>query len=261
MPPNYTSIEYGDTSYNPITGCLNGCPYCFARLMAKRFGGHDGDDKEPAPTEPVVLKEPLKLTQKSGRVITAPYPYGFHPTLYEYRLGVDLPQVRAKTTLVGFTGDLFGDWVPDDWIDRVFQSLEDKPGRFLFLTKNPSRYEKLAADGRLPAKENWWYGSTVTVPEDPMFLNVDYHTWINVEPIMAPFPAPSRLTLLTVGWVVFGAETGMRRNSRVVVPERSWLEDAVSTFERVGVPVFMKRSLRGLWPEGLLRQTPWEGQE
>lgn len=35
---NKTKIEWCDFSWNPITGCLHGCPYCYARRIAIRFG-------------------------------------------------------------------------------------------------------------------------------------------------------------------------------------------------------------------------------
>lgn len=34
---NKTKIEWADYTWNPITGCSNNCPYCYARAIAKRF--------------------------------------------------------------------------------------------------------------------------------------------------------------------------------------------------------------------------------
>ena len=31
-------IEFADETWNPVWGCENKCPYCFARSIAKRFG-------------------------------------------------------------------------------------------------------------------------------------------------------------------------------------------------------------------------------
>ena len=32
-----TKIDWCDATWNPVTGCLHGCEYCYARGIAKRF--------------------------------------------------------------------------------------------------------------------------------------------------------------------------------------------------------------------------------
>ena len=32
-----TKIDWCDSTWNPVTGCLHGCEYCYARGIAKRF--------------------------------------------------------------------------------------------------------------------------------------------------------------------------------------------------------------------------------
>ena len=34
-----TKIDWCDSTWNPVTGCLHGCEYCYARRIAERFGG------------------------------------------------------------------------------------------------------------------------------------------------------------------------------------------------------------------------------
>ena len=34
---NKSLIEWTDFTWNPVTGCLHGCPYCYARRIAERF--------------------------------------------------------------------------------------------------------------------------------------------------------------------------------------------------------------------------------
>ncbi len=250
-----TDIEYGDLAYNPITGCQRGCPYCFARTIATRFGGHDGEQE---PERPVIrLTEPLKLTRK-GRIIQAPYPYGFRPTFYEYRLNDPADLKKARTVLVCFSGDMFGPWIPDSWIESVFLSLESRPGRFLFLTKYPQRYTDLARAGKLPEEDSFWYGTTVTGPGDAFFQAESVHTWLSVEPVLEPlgpsFPDGDR----SVDWAVFGAETGRRMLK--VYPADSWIRPAVERLQGAGVPVYMKKSLDGVWDGPLVRELPWTTQ-
>ena len=33
-----TNIDWCDATWNPVTGCLHGCEYCYARRIAERFG-------------------------------------------------------------------------------------------------------------------------------------------------------------------------------------------------------------------------------
>ena len=35
---NKTKIEWCDSTWNPVTGCYHGYPYCYARRMVERFG-------------------------------------------------------------------------------------------------------------------------------------------------------------------------------------------------------------------------------
>lgn len=41
---NKTDIEWADMTWNPVVGCKHGCEYCYARRIAKRFGGYDKSD-------------------------------------------------------------------------------------------------------------------------------------------------------------------------------------------------------------------------
>lgn len=34
-----TKIDWAETTWNPVTGCLHGCEYCYAWRIAERFGG------------------------------------------------------------------------------------------------------------------------------------------------------------------------------------------------------------------------------
>ena len=34
---NETKIDWAEMSWNPVTGCRHGCPYCYARRTAHRF--------------------------------------------------------------------------------------------------------------------------------------------------------------------------------------------------------------------------------
>ena len=150
---NKTKIDWATMSWNPVTGCRHGCPYCYARRTARRFDA-SLEDRAALPGGLHVLEDKIKAT---------PYPYGFEPTLHRYRLNQPERQGEPQTVFVCSMADLFGRWVPTGWIRDVLDACQRAPQhRYLFLTKNPARYLELDQLALLPHENNYWYGSTVT---------------------------------------------------------------------------------------------------
>ncbi len=108
------SIDWARHSWNPVTGCKHGCKYCYA------------DD-----------------------IISKRAPYDFSPTVHPSRFGqpavTPLPDEassdqRYKNVFVCSMADLFGSWVPQEWIDEVLKVVKNQSQwDFLFLTKYPKR--------------------------------------------------------------------------------------------------------------------------
>lgn len=113
-------------TWNPVPGCRYQCLYCWARDLAL------------------------------GRLKDTPrYRNGFEPQLIEAELE---KRFRKGLIFVNDMGDLWGRWVPREWIERVLQAVRESPGaRFLMLTKNPERY--LEAQRIMP--DNVILGATV----------------------------------------------------------------------------------------------------
>lgn len=245
---NKTKIEWCDMTWNPVTGCLHGCPYCYARGIARRFGGADAEERSyegecqfvweaEATGESHYLTEPMtRLSKDESKDLISPYPYYFDPTFHKYRL--DEPQkVKAPQKIfVVSMGDLFGSWVPTKWIVEVFDACRRAPWHtYLFLTKNPERYLELDHMALLPHEDNFWYGSTVTKASDFAACICGAHTFVSVEPIMEDFVVPLS------EWVILGAETGNRKEK--VIPERDWILKIQLACRDMRVPLFMKDSL------------------
>ena len=155
--------------------------------------------------------------------------------------------------------DLFGPWVPTEWIAEVFKACLLSPQhRYLFLTKYPERYLELDAAGALPCQENFWYGSTATNPEkDQMMYSDRFNTFVSIEPLLGPFGTPATGALDLIDWFIVGAETGNRKGK--VVPEKAWVKEIVDYCDAAGKPVFMKDSLIPIVDESLWRRaSPWE---
>ena len=268
---NKTKIEWADATWSPVTGCLNGCPYCYAERIANRFGGYNLDSEldtyhaprfDPLPGECtsegfVELDEPLHHWSGISGVKNAPFPYRFLPTLHRYKLG-ELENKREQTIFVCSMADLFGKWVPTRWIVEVLDACRASPQhRYLFLTKNPERYIQLDKVALLPREDNFWYGTTCTDAASPAFYSNRHHTFVSIEPIMESFAGvePPE-SLKRVEWFIIGAETGNQKNK--VVPQREWIEPIVDFCRDTGRPVFMKDSLKPIWGDDIITQFPWE---
>jgi protein gp37 len=252
---NKTAIEWCDMTWNPVTGCLHGCPYCYARKVANRFGTAFAP-KLDFKAVCITIKKALKKRDANGKVRTAQYPFGFEPTFHSYKLEEPAKRKKPTTIFVCSMADLFGEWVPDEWIREVFDACKAAPWHnYLFLTKNPQRYCKLANAGKLPKLDNFWYGSTITKANDCMFAgSIHWNTFLSIEPLLEP---------LDVGigsfggakWIIIGAETGNRAGK--VRPEREWIDNIVEAAKLTQAAVFMKDSLIPIvGEENMLRELP-----
>jgi DNA repair photolyase len=96
-------------TWNPVCGCLHDCVYCWARGLAE------------------------------GKLKDTPrYCNGFKPQLIRKEL--DKVHKLGGLVFVSSMGDLFGEWVPTEWIRQVLLCCavaEDT--EFLLVTKNPKR--------------------------------------------------------------------------------------------------------------------------
>lgn len=220
-----TRIEWCDISWNPVTGCLYNCEYCYAKPLVRRFPGH--------------------------------FKNGYDPVLHEDRL-----QEIFNSTGIIFAGsfcDLFGTWVPEQWIARVVAHAHACVAAVVFLTKNPARYIELL-DGSTyfgPAinfGERHWLGATLDkgfngrAPDVEERINamkrLNYpRKWISVEPF-----APGQeefykreLKDINVQWAVLGFRTGMRFKHDK--GELSSARGVVDTLQSQGIPVFVKNSI------------------
>lgn len=263
---NKTKIEYLTHTWNPVTGCLHGCPYCFAKNITRRFGEHQKGDYllhelvEYDGTRLDLLTEsdnPTSFSLGKKAVGMNPYPFGFEPTLHYYRL--DEPKAVKKSARIGvvFMGDLFGDWVPHDWIEKVLLCVSEcSQHTYIFLTKNPKRYREF------DFPKNAWVGTSaentknLRARQAQMNFNLAPLRYLSLEPLLEDVAA--HLTFDIWDWIILGAQTGPSSKP----PNPNWIQgiiDARDMHEQetgVHIPLFLKNNLK--WAEKIQE---WPDQE
>ena len=146
---NKTNIEWTDYTWNPITGCLNGCEYCYARKLAngrlrERYlhGGEFSTSLSYHDRYPGCVLDPF-------------YPRFWPERVREMCLHIGLGE--RKRIFVCDMGELFGDWIPEEWQVQIFNAIKMNPQHtFQLLTKQPQNLAKW----EFPS--NCWVGVTAT---------------------------------------------------------------------------------------------------
>ena len=201
-------------SWNPVVGCEHNCSYCYAREIARRF---------PAKPWPHMC---------CNNCVT------FTPHTHWER---KLPRFRKPATVfIGAMTDLWGDWVPAEWIQRVLDMVASRPQDvFLTLTKAPWNYHKF------PTLPNLWYGVTVDYGHtDVLKITATMRrlqttkAFLSFEPVLSD-PQAQCIDMDALKWYQI-VIVGPLNHRGPAVTRREWVEHIVKAAESAGVPVFMK---------------------
>jgi len=218
---NKTSIEWvinpdGSPGYtwNPVVGCTNGCSYCYARRVAKRFGK-------------------CELCRS------------FTPHLHEERLDQPLKRKKPATIFLGSMCDMWDPNVPLAWRLKVWDVVRRTPQHtYLVLTKQPRNFT--LGEERVFDYRNFWIGVTVTGIDDEWRLESlgDWpaeNSFVSFEPLLS-YIAPTIQCF--IGWAIIGAQTAPKQQ-----PVDWWLAGVKHILDRRPTPVFAKDNLD--WPAEL----------
>ena len=253
-------MDWCDSTWSPVTGCLHGCEYCYARRIAERFGSK----QMPIFVDYPVLDEPVRCADTYAYMrdagisagVIQPYPFDFTPTFHRYKLDEPQHWKKPRNIFVCSMADLFGEWVPDAWIQEVLEACEAAPQhRYLFLTKNPERYTKYGVPIDF---DNIWYGTTITCNADANLFNylpAFCHTFVSIEPLQDNIADKHNIMFRQVDWFIIGAETGKRKGR--IIPQKAWVDKICEAADACKKPVFMKESLRDLMGDDFRQEFPW----
>jgi protein gp37 len=216
---NKSKIEWTNYTWNPITGCSNGCSYCYARKMAEN---------------PFYAKA---------------FPFEFEPHFYPDRLNeVARAKIGAKIFACSM-GELFGD--NQDWTERVLRMIRLHPElTFQLLTKRPENLIRWS-----PFPWNCWVGVSVTNAEQYIDSVSDIAKveakvkFISFEPLLEQINGGEcdeerRLDSIDeFDWIIIGQQTPV---SPKTAPKVEWIREIVKAADKAKIPVFLKENLRPL---------------
>ncbi len=208
-----SSIEWTESTWNPVTGCTKispGCKHCYAERMAKRLHA---------------MGQPN-------------YANGFKVTQQEHALGLPLTWKRPQIIFVNSMSDLFHKDVSLEFILRVFDVMRKADWhQYQILTKRSDRLLELDAD--LPWAKHIWMGVSVE--------NADYrfrikdlqrthaHTkFLSIEPLIGRV---GRIPLKGIDWVIAGGESGPGARPM----DEEWVLDIRNQCQRASVAFFFKQ--------------------
>jgi protein gp37 len=208
-----SSIEWTETTWNPVTGCQKispGCKHCYAERMAKRLKA---------------MGQPR-------------YSNGFKVTLQDDLVTKPLSWKTGRIIFVNSMSDLFHKDVPSDFILRCFEVMNKaSQHQFQVLTKRPERVIEMARS--IMWSDNIWIGTSVenndyvrrarTIAKVPAAIR-----FLSIEPLLGPV---TRLPLSNIEWVIVGGESGPGARPM----EADWVRKIRDRCVRYEVPFFFKQ--------------------
>jgi protein gp37 len=212
-----SSIEWTDATWNPVTGCEKisaGCDNCYAARFSERFRGVEGH----------------------------PFETGFDLTLRPERLEQPQHWRRPRKIFVNSMSDLFHKDVPNEFIGRVFDTMEKADWhQYQVLTKRSSLMMKFLRQryGSTPGPTHIWCGVSI---EDGSQLSRVRHLqqapagvrFLSIEPLIGDVGI---LPLDTIAWVIVGGESGPKARPM----ERQWVRSIRNQCKAAGVAFFFKQ--------------------
>jgi len=208
-----SSIEWTETTWNPVTGCTKmstGCKNCYAEKMAYRLQA---------------------MGQKN-------YRDGFKVSEHPHMLEAPLSWKKPRVVFVNSMSDLFHKDVSVDFIQSVFDVMRRASWHtFQVLTKRSGRLKQLNAKISWPA--NVWMG--VSVENDRHLNRIDdlretdaNVKYLSLEPLLGPI---DRLNLRGIHWVIVGGESGPGARPM----RREWVDHIRAQCVIDDVPFFFKQ--------------------
>lgn len=158
----------------------------------------------------------------------------FDPMFHPNRLA-EPSKLRSPARIFTVSmGDMFGDWVPDVWIEDIFKAVSKNPHHtFMVLTKNPRK----AKEWSFP--DNLWIGTTCESEEYCSRIDLLRECdakikFVSFEPLLGR----ASCNLDGIDWVIIGGQTNPD-----FTPQKGWVYEIIRECRIRKIPVFLKGNL------------------
>ena len=208
-----SSIEWTESTWNPLTGCTKispGCMNCYAERLSFRLQAMGNPN----------------------------YKNGFDLTIHDDAIELPLKWKKPQIIFVNSMSDLFHVNVPNDFILRIFDVMRHADWHcYQILTKRSERLKEM--NHLLPWAPNIWMG--VSVENDDYIYRIDhlrdtdaYLKFISFEPLLGSI---SNLDLTSIGWTIVGGESGPKARKL----DTSWVLTIRDYCKENAIPFFFKQ--------------------
>lgn len=210
---NNSSIEWTESTWNPVTGCTKispGCTHCYAERMAKRL---------------FAMGHPNYVDE-------------FKLAMHEHILELPLKWKKPQTIFVNSMSDLFHKDVREEFIQKVFNIMNRASWHtFQILTKRADRLAEIS--GRLTWGKHIWMGVSVENAAYKHRIDLLCRTeaqvkFVSFEPLI---DSVGKVHLKNIDWAIVGGESGPQ--ARHMSPK--WVIELRDQCLTQKVPFFFKQ--------------------
>lgn len=210
-------IGWCSVTWNPVVGCKGNCNYCYAKRINDRF----------------------KFIENWNE-----------PEWREKSFNKIFPK-KPQRIFVDSMSEIY--YWEEEWMNLVLKKIKNYPQHiFMFLTQHPEVY----AQHLFPS--NCWYGVTLTnnkpIQRSSCIPTKKGLRFLSIEPILEYIDI-RYIDYLDIDWIIVGAETGNRKGK--IVPKRVWIESIVNYCKLINIPVYLKDSLKEIYPEEIKEFPEW----
>lgn len=221
-----SSIEWTDTTWNPLAGCSKvspGCHNCYALRMAARL------EKMGQSKYIGLTCKKTKQTEWSGKI-----------NFDRKTLNNPLEWKKPQFIFVNSMSDLFHENVSVEIVHEIWNVMARAHWHvFQILTKRPLRMHEFLTRYDFPVLPNVWLGVSVENANFVERIDVLKLTPANIrvvsfEPLLG---SVGKIDLRSIDWAIVGGESGPR--ARPI--KETWVDEIFEHCQISGTPFFFKQ--------------------